>query len=166
MSDANVGSPILYVRDCTEFRPASSEEMVAAARSALSRRFRRGCSLTTPHLIRDYLRTTFSAAEHEVFSLILVDSRHRLIDCVELFRGTIDGAAIYTREVVKEVLKHNAAGVVFAHNHPSGIAEPSRADELITIRLRDALATIDVRVIDHLVIGGSDIVSFAERGLV
>ncbi len=155
----------LYVLDSTEYRPATAGELVAAARRALSRQFRRGCSLTSPHLVREYLRLSLSAREHEMFCVILADNRHRLLAHVELFRGTLDGASVHPREVVKEALKHNAAAVILAHNHPSGVAEPSQADELITQRLKEALALIDVRVLDHLIVGGEEVLSFAERGM-
>lgn len=102
--------------------------------------------------------------EREVFAVLLLDSQHRLIACEELFFGTIDAAAVYPREVVKLTLSRNAAAVIFAHNHPSGIPEPSSADRRITERLVNALATVDVSVLDHLVIGQVDVVSFAERG--
>jgi len=102
--------------------------------------------------------------DHEVFTILFLDSRHRLIDCLEIFRCTIDGASVHPREVVKEALARNAAAVILSHNHPSGVAEPSQADELITQRLREALALIDVRVLDHLIVAGSDVVSLAERG--
>jgi DNA repair protein RadC len=97
--------------------------------------------------------------------MLVLDNRHRLIEYVELFRGTVDGASVHPREVVKETLKRNGAAVIFAHNHPSGHAEPSQADELITRRLRDALALIDVRVLDHFIVGDDKTLSFAERGL-
>jgi len=100
-----------------------------------------------------------------VFAIVFLDNRHRVIEYAPLFRGTIDGASVHPREVVKEALRRSAAAVILAHNHPSGVAEPSHADELITTRIRDALALIDVRVLDHFVITGEDIVSFAERGL-
>ena len=96
----------------------------------------------------------------------LLDNRHRLIEFVELFRGTIDGASVHPREVVKEALKHNAAAVIFVHPHPSGIAEASTADELITRRLKDALQLVDIRVLDHLIVAGDQVVSFAGRGLI
>ena len=164
MSQGTGTAHTLYVRDSLDYRPATAQETLAAARLALSRRFRRGCELNSPGLVRDYLRVALATLEHEVFCLILADNRHRLLALVEMFRGTIDGASVHPREVVKEVLKHNAAAVILVHNHPSGRAEPSQADELITLRLRDALALIDVRVVDHLIVAGSDIVSLAERG--
>jgi DNA repair protein RadC len=103
--------------------------------------------------------------EYEVFAVVLLNIRHVPIRYVELFRGTIDGASVHPREVVKEVLGANAAAVIFAHNHPSGCSEPSMADQRITQRLKDALALVDVRVLDHLIIGAGEAVSFAERGL-
>jgi DNA repair protein RadC len=103
--------------------------------------------------------------EHEVFCVLLLDKRHRLIEYVELFRGTIDGAAVYPREVVKLALSKNAAALIACHPHPSGIAEPSQADELISKRLKDALSLVDVRLLDHLVIAGGDVLSMAESGL-
>ena len=121
--------------------------------------------MSSPSLVREHLRFALAAKEHEVFCLIMLDTRHHLIAMVEMFRGTVDGASVHPREVVKEVLRHNAAAIILVHNHPSGIAEPSQADELSTQRLREALALIDVRVLDHLVVGADVVVSFAERGL-
>ena len=141
-----------------------SSDLVAAAKAHLSRRVRRGTALTSPRLVRDFLATKLGNRDCEYFCLIAVDTRHRYIDFVELFRGTIDGASVHPREVVKLALDLGAASVILAHNHPSGVAEPSRADELITTRLKDALALIDVRVLDHLIVAGSDVVSLAERG--
>ena len=164
MANGNDCVRTLYVRESDLFREATPEETLLAAHQALARRFRRGVSLTSPRLVREYLRISLAALEHEVFCVLLLDTHHRLLSCRELFRGTLDGAAVYPREVVKEVLKHNAAAVIFAHNHPSGVAEPSPADELITRRLREALLLIDVRVLDHLVVAGTALVSMAERG--
>ena len=164
MANGNDSVRTLYVRESDLFREATPEETLLAAHQALARRFRRGVSLSSPRLVREYLRISLAALEHEVFCVLLLDTHHRLLSCRELFRGTLDGAAVYPREVVKEVLKHNAAAVIFAHNHPSGVAEPSPADELITRRLREALSLIDVRVLDHLVVAGTALVSMAERG--
>ncbi len=121
--------------------------------------------LTSSELTRQYLRARLGKYEHEVFACLFLDNQHRVVNLEELFSGTIDGAAVYPREVVKRCLHNNAAAVIFAHNHPSGIAEPSQADVSITQRLKIALNTIDVRVLDHIVVGGRDVVSFAERGL-
>lgn len=114
---------------------------------------------------RQFLRAQLRDRPYEVFCCIYLDNRHRVIAFEELFRGTIDGAAVHPREVVRQALAHNAAALILAHNHPSGVAEPSRADELITLRLRDALGLIDVRVLDHLIVAGGDTLSLAERGL-
>ena len=147
-------------------RSASPEEILDAARRVLAHRVRRGTRLDSPAATRDYLCVKLGALEHEVFTVLLLDNRHRLIVCLELFRGTIDGASVYPREVVKEALRHNAAAVILAHAHPSGVNEPSRADELITRRLKEALALVDIRVLDHLIVAGGDVLSFAERGLI
>ncbi len=126
---------------------------------------RRQPVLQNPRAVRDYLAVHFAGREREVFGCLFLDNRHRLIAVEEMFMGTIDGATVHPREVVKRALKLNAAAVILAHNHPSGVAEPSLADEQITARLRDALALVDIRVLDHLVVGGSTVTSFVERGL-
>ena len=113
-----------------------------------------------------YLVLKLSEKDNEIFSLILLDSRHRMIDFIELFTGTVDACSVHTREVVRLVLKHNAAAIILTHNHPSGVAEPSQSDIDITDKIRQSLSLIDVRVLDHIVIGGTDTVSFAKRGLV
>ena len=146
-------------------RPATQDEILDAARAILARRIRRGAAISSPRATREFLKLQLAGHGHEVFAILFLDNRHRLIEFVPLFRGTIDGASVYPREVVKEALARNAAAVILAHNHPSGVAEPSQADELITNRIRDALSLIDVRVLDHLVVTGDAIVSFAERGL-
>lgn len=122
-------------------------------------------ALEKPQQVKHYLQTMLRQHKREVFACLLLDNRHRVIAYEELFAGTINAAAIYPREVVTTVLKHNAAAVIFSHNHPSGIAEPSKADEAITERLIQALSAIDVRVLDHMVVGEGEVVSFAERGL-
>lgn len=121
--------------------------------------------LANPAQTRRFLTARLRHLRYEVFACLFLDNQHRLIACRELFRGTLDGASVYPREVVAECLGHNAAAVILAHNHPSGVTEPSLADRQITRRLVDALALIDVRVLDHLVIGEGEAVSFAERGL-
>ena len=121
--------------------------------------------LTSSAATRDYLRARFKNYESEVFSCLFLNNQHHVMELEELFRGTIDGAAVYPREVVKRALYHNAAAVIFAHNHPSGIAEPSAADIAITRKLKTAMQTIEVRVLDHLIIGAGEVISFAERGL-
>ena len=145
--------------------PATSEQILAAARSVLAHRVRRGAALTSPRSVREYLTVKLGALDYEIFGLILVDSRHKVIEYVELFRGTIDGASVHPREVVKIVLARGAAGVVMVHNHPSAVKDQSHADEAITRRIRDCLALIDVRVLDHLIVAGPEVLSFAEEGL-
>lgn len=121
--------------------------------------------LTNPEATRRYLQLKLARNPHEVFACVFLDNRHRVIVFEEMFRGTIDGASVYPREVVKAALRHNAAALLFAHNHPSGVAEPSAADRDITKRLTDALALVDIRVLDHLIVAHDQITSFAERGL-
>ena len=156
----------LLVRDAQgEYRSATSDEVVHAARQVLSRRVRRGSALSSPQAVREFLQIKLGALEHEVFAALLLDSQHRLIEYTELFRGTLAQTSVYPREVVKIGLVRNAAAMIFAHNHPSGVAEPSRADELLTQALKQALALVDVRVLDHFVVAGAATVAFAERGL-
>lgn len=127
---------------------------------------RAGISLSSRADTRRFLNAQLRDRPYEVFCCLHLDNRHRLIAFEELFRGTIDGASVHPREVLRQALAHNAAAVILAHNHPSGIAEPSRADELITLRLRDALSLVDIRVLDHLIVAGPDTLSLAERGLI
>jgi len=124
-----------------------------------------GSVLSNPRATREFLRMRLRDLAHEVFCCVYLDNRNRVISFQELFRGTIDGASVHPREVVKEALARNAAAVILAHNHPSGVAEPSQADELITRRLKEALALVEIRVLDHLVVGDGVCESFAERGL-
>jgi DNA repair protein RadC len=161
-----IESTSLLIRDAQgEYRAATSDEVLTAARRVLSHRVRRGTALTSPQTVRDQLRLNLGLLEHEVFVALLLDSQHRLIEYVELFRGTLAQTSVYPREVVKIALMRNAAAMIFAHNHPSGVPEPSRADELLTQSLKQALALVDVRVLDHFIVAGAEIVSFAERGL-
>ena len=144
--------------------PVSSAEILTMARTLLKRRFTRGTTISSPERTKEFLALHLGPLEHEVFACVFLDNRHRVIEYQELFRGTIDGASVHPREVVREAMRANAAAVIFAHNHPSGVAEPSQADLRITQQLREALALVDVRVLDHLIVG-SEIMSFAERGL-
>ena len=122
--------------------------------------------LANPRAVSDYLRLHYAGQEREVFGCLFLDNRHRLIALEEMFLGTVDGASVHPREVVKRALQMNAAAVILAHNHPRGVAEPSQADELITARIRDALSLVDIRLLDHLVVGGTTVTSLAERGLI
>jgi len=144
----------------------SDTQVLSWAESILEERFQRSNFLTSPTLTRDYLKLKFADKEREVFGVIYMDSQHGILNFDELFQGTIDAASVYPREVVKAALAHNAAAVILTHNHPSGTPEPSTADENITKRIISELETVDIRVLDHLVVGGTDIVSFAERGLI
>ena len=147
--------------------PARSALITAAVELAtryLEERIRRSDALTSPSHTSQYLCARLRSRPHEVFACLFLDNRHRVISFEEMFRGTIDGASVHPREVAKRALEVNAAAVIAAHNHPSGVAEPSRTDRAITSRLRDAMALIDVRLLDHFVIGDGEVVSFAERG--
>ncbi|MHB8724050.1 MAG: RadC family protein [Casimicrobiaceae bacterium] len=145
-------------------------ETLAIARELVKRwldeELRRGDALVSPEAVRSYLRLMFAGEEREVFVALFLDTQHRLIAGEKLFFGTLAQTSVYPREVVKRTLQLNAGSVIFAHNHPSGIAEPSRADELLTTALKQALALVDVRVLDHFVIAGNTTTSFAERGLI
>jgi DNA repair protein RadC len=145
-------------------------EICAAARELVRRwldeELRRECVLASPQSVRDYLRLHFVGQEYESFVVLFLDAQNRLIAANELFRGTLTQTSVYPREVVKEALKQNAGAVILAHNHPSGMAEPSRADEMLTNSLKQALSLVDVRVMDHFIVAGPETLSFAERGLI
>jgi len=144
---------------------AQLQSVLELARRHLGEQLSREQVFTNPETVRQFVRTHFQGYQREVFLCLFLDTRHRLIASEELFQGTIDGASVYPREVVKRALQLNAGAVIFSHNHPSGIAEPSRDDEQITRRLKDALALVDIRVLDHIVVGHGEEVSLAERGL-
>ena len=135
-----------------------------AARSIGEQLKSRDC-LTSPGAVRDLLKLKLAGLPHEVFICIQLDAQHRVIAIEELFRGTLTQTSVYPREVVKAALKANAAAVIFAHNHPSGVAQPSQSDELLTRNLREALSLVDVKVLDHFIVAGTSTLSFAERGL-
>jgi DNA repair protein RadC len=141
-------------------------QILATAIDIVNRRFKRGSTLTAPRETMDYLSVKHADLEHEVFSVMFMDNRNRVLAYEAMFRGTIDGASVYPREVVKRALAINAAAVILTHNHPSGVAEPSQADIRITERISKALALVDIRVLDHIIVAGMDNVSFAERGLI
>jgi DNA repair protein RadC len=140
-------------------------QIIKAAKTLLNRRYRTGRALTNPDSTRDWLRINYQDLEHEVFICLFLDGQHRVIIHEVLFRGTIDSAAVYPREVAKRALELNAAAVIFAHNHPSGVAEPSQGDRHITAKLKETLALLDVRALDHFIIGKNEVYSFAEHGL-
>ena len=142
------------------------QAVIEMAHRHLHEVLQRDDALTSPEQTCNYLRLRLQAYPYEVFACLFLDNRHRIIAFEELFQGTIDGASVYPREVVRRCLHHNAAAAIFSHNHPSGVAEPSNADQQITSRLKDALALIDVRVLDHVIVGSNNTVSLAERGLI
>ncbi len=147
-------------------RFAELQAALEIARRQYAEELRAGPVLTAPRATQDFLFAHIRDLGHEVFCCLFLDNRHRLLHFTELFRGTIDGTSVHPREIVKQALAHNCAAVIVAHNHPSGVAEPSRADELITHKIRDALALVDIRLLDHIVVGDGVAVSLAERGLV
>lgn len=155
----------LYVRCRTRrYAQATSEQILEAARQIVDARTQRGMPFTDPNAACDFFRDKLSGRDREVFAAIMLDTRHRLIEYVELFFGTIDGAEVHPREVAKEALRLNAAAVIVAHNHPSGEVTPSAADLAVTTRLKKALALVDIRLLDHVVVGGSETVSLAALG--
>ncbi|MCS6945398.1 MAG: DNA repair protein RadC [Sutterellaceae bacterium] len=164
-----LAAPRHEVESLRGFGPAKYALLAAVVelvRRALREQLRARRVLDSPAAVRDYLRLALSHTPHEVFFALFLDAQNRLIADRELFRGTLTQTSVYPREIVKEALAHNAAAVIFAHNHPSGLAQPSRADELLTRALREALALVDVRVLDHIIVAGADATfSFAERGL-
>ena len=146
---------------------AEDDAVIANALTILERRaIRKGAPLESGADAKDYMRLALAGKEFEVFCCLFLDNRHRVLAFEELFRGTLNGTAVYPREIVKRALAHNAAAVILVHNHPSGVAEPSRADELLTQKLKETLALVEVRVLDHIVVGTEGAVSFAERGLI
>jgi DNA repair protein RadC len=135
------------------------------ARRALQEQLAKSAVLTSPGAVRDYLRLKLAGRKEEAFICIWLDAQHRAIDIEEAFSGTLTQTSVYPREIVKKALARNAAAVIFAHNHPSGVAQPSQSDELLTRNLREALALVEVKVLDHFVVAGNQAISFAERGL-
>jgi len=148
--------------------PAKRAELGAVleiARRALSQQLAQAPVFDNPAVVKQFVSLTIGALDHEVFAVLFLDNQHRLLRHEEMFRGTLTHTSVYPREVARRALALNSAAVIFAHNHPSGAAEPSRADEFLTQSLKSALQLVDVRVLDHLVVGRGDVVSFAERGL-
>jgi DNA repair protein RadC len=141
------------------------QAVVEMARRALAEQIQDRDAMSSTQAVRDYLRLSLGARPHEVFVAMFLDAQNRLLGCEELFRGTLTQTSVYPREVVKTALRYNAAGVIFAHNHPSGVAEPSRADELLTQTLKQALSLVEIKTLDHFIVDGSKTIYFAERGL-
>ena len=156
----------LMVRDAQgRYLLATADQILEAARHAIEQKMQRGASFSSPAAVKEYLRAKLAGFEHEVFAVLFLDTQHRLIEYAEMFRGTIDSASVYPRELVKEALRLNAAAVIVSHNHPSGNSEPSAADKAMTSQLRQALALVDIRTLDHVIVAGTRTTSFAERGL-
>ena len=141
------------------------QAVVEMARRALREEIGERDAMSSPRAVRDFLQLSLGGRPHEVFAVIFLDSQNRMLGSEELFRGTLTQTSVYPREVVKTALRYNAAGVIFAHNHPSGVAEPSRADELLTQTLKQALLLVEIKTLDHFIVAGTRTVSFAERGL-
>jgi DNA repair protein RadC len=163
-----LAAPVADVVSVHGVGPAKGAELAAIvelARRSLSQQARRRDALASPQAVRDYLRLLLAARPYEVFVGLFLDSQNRLLAADELFRGTLAQTSVYPREVVKAALARNAGAMIFAHNHPSGVAEPSRADELLTQALKQALALVDIRTLDHFVVADGQLTSFAERGL-
>lgn len=147
------------------YRAASEEDIIQAALTIMDARFTKGAAILSPEKTREFLKLHLAHVPHEIFAVLWLDNQHRVIAFEKLFRGTIDGASVYPREVVKSALNYNAAACILCHNHPSGIAEPSQADRQITDKVKSALGLIDVRILDHVIVAESTY-SFAECGLI
>lgn len=159
-------SPAYVAKPAEPPAAMTGPELVAAALAWLAGTMRQpGAAMESPDAVRKYLTLSLAQLEHEVFGALVLDAQHRVIADEPLFRGTVTQASVYPREVVKVALRHNAAAVILYHNHPSGMTEPSRADEHLTQTLKSALSLVDVRVLDHIIVGGAATMSFAERGL-
>jgi DNA repair protein RadC len=159
-------SSVLLVRDVAgDYRQVDADEVLQAAQHVLLGRVRGSDVLASPQAVRDFLRVKLGALEHEVFAVVHLDTQNRVIEYVEMVRGTVSQTSVYPREVVREAMRRNSAALLLVHNHPSGSTHPSRADEMLTQTLKTALALVDVRVLDHLIVAGNDILSMAERGL-
>ncbi|HEY5898945.1 MAG TPA: DNA repair protein RadC [Burkholderiales bacterium] len=159
------GAKLDGVKGLGRAKRAQLEAAIELARRSVGEELRSRPALSSPTAVRDYLRLLLASREHEVFVCLWLDAQHKVLSVEEAFRGTLTQTSVYPREIVKAALRANAAAVIFAHNHPSGVAQPSQADELLTRNLKEALALIEVRLLDHFIVAGSQAISFAERGL-
>jgi DNA repair protein RadC len=159
------GPELLDIKGLGEAKSAQFTAAIELARRAMAEELKERSALTSPGAVRDYLRVALGHRRHEIFVCIWLDAQHKVIGIEEAFEGTLTQTSVYPREIVQSALRRNAAAVIFAHNHPSGVAQPSQADELLTRNLRDALALVEVKVLDHFIIAGNQAISFAERGL-
>lgn len=166
MSNHPDGCQVLYVRDnAGQYVVASREQVIGNARAHLEKKLSYGKEFFSPRDAREYLMHRLSGNDVEVFTVMFLDIRHRLIACEDMFTGTLNGTAVHQREVARRALKHNAAAIIVAHNHLSGVPDPSRADEVMTKRLKEALSLVEVRLLDHIIVGAGESASFSERGL-
>ena len=155
-----------FVRETNAgYLPISDSAVVDTALRILAERVTQGPLLSSPRVVKDFLRLRFSGLQHEVFCVLYLDRRHHLIACEDLFRGTVDAASVFPREIVKACLRHNASSILCAHNHPTNNPSPSQADELITTRIKAAVELLDLRLLDHCIVTAGETVSFAELGL-
>lgn len=159
------GADLKAVKGLGGAKRAQLEAAIELARRSMREDLGRRPALTSPGAVRDYLRLSLASREHEVFLCLWLDAQHKVLAIEEPFRGTLTQTSVYPREIVKAALRINAAAVIFAHNHPSGVAQPSQADELLTRSLKEALALVEVKVLDHFIVAGTQAISFAERGL-
>lgn len=157
----------LLVRDVAgQYRPAEADEVLMAAQQLLAAQVRGSDVMSSPAVVKDFLRARLGSLQHEVFAVVHLDAQNRVVDYVEMFRGTVSQTSVYPREVVRDALLRNSCALLLVHNHPSGATDPSRADEYLTQTLKQAAALVDVRVLDHFIVAGSSVQSMAERGLV
>ena len=159
------GTELLDIKGLGQAKTAQFAAAIELARRAMAEEIKERSALTSPGAVRDYLRVALGHRPNEVFVCIWLDAQHKVIGIEDVSQGTLTQTSVYPREIVKRALKRNAAAVIFAHNHPSGVAQPSRSDELLTRELKQALALVEVKVLDHFVVAGNQAVSFAERGL-
>jgi DNA repair protein RadC len=159
------GLELLDIKGLGEAKAAQFAAAIELARRAMAEELKERSALTSPGAVRDYLRVALGHRPNEVFVCIWLDAQHKVIGIEDAFQGTLTQTSVYPREIVKRALKRNAAAVIFAHNHPSGVAQPSRSDELLTRDLKEALALVELKVLDHFVVAGNQAMSFAERGL-
>ena len=161
-TEATQGNRLYVKNKLQRYRVANADEIIEAARAVAGPRMQRGESFTDPQASGRFFQDKLAGLEREVFAAVFLDTRHRLIEYVELFQGTIDGAEVHPREVVRHAIRCNAAAVIVAHNHPSGTTDPSVADRAVTARLKQALALVDVRLLDHIIVGGTTTTSLAQ----
>jgi DNA repair protein RadC len=163
----SVAAGALLVRDVAGgYRAAEADEVLLGAQRLLAAQVRGSDVMSSPAVVKDFLRARLGTLPHEVFAVVHLDAQNRVLDYVEMFRGTVSQTSVYPREVVRDALLRNSSALVLVHNHPSGVADPSKADECLTQTLKAAAALIDVRVLDHLIVAGSSVQSMAERGLI